>query len=315
MSPAAAAMEAVGDGPPELWPGPVPGSYRIGYVGPGVPMYSLAGSRQGLRERWERRIRPNVTLTATCHRLAGALAYHGDRDGTHIYPSQKLLADELGLSTGTVSKVAREGEDAGLWQIKRSRFRRSNGQFGGRKSNNYYILCVPPDDAEPRGIRGCRKRRHGSPADVRRAAQERRRAETLARLAASVGEEEAQRLADSKALGAFRPARNDPCPCGSGVKSKTCCGADRGPGGAGQLILGGSPPPSPPDASEPTSCPTESDLHQVSDPSSSNEGEGGGDEGAGGDGQAMPVEDRANPWAALKEAHRSLFDGRGHHGP
>jgi len=319
--------------PPQPWPGSVPGSHRMGYVGPGVPLYSLSGPRPSIRERWGRHIRPLPTLTATCHRVAAAGADHGDRDGSHIYPSQKLLAEELGLSTGTISRAVREGEDAGIWQVKRSKPRRDpkTGRFG-RKSNNYYILCIPPGDAEARGIKGQRKARHGSPADARRGARERRWAQTLARLAASVGEEEAQRLADSQALGAFRPARNDTCPCGSRSKSKACCGAERGPGTPPAPVPGESVPPSPPTpagpASEPTGLP--SSEEQTSEGPGNEEPQGPGNEepqGPGNDaseGSDEPIaragrpglpEDRPNPWTAIKQAHHDLLDGHQRHGP
>jgi len=298
--------------PPKPWPGPVPGSHRMGYEGPGVPLYALRGARQAIRERWRRRVHANTTLTFSAWVVAIMLADHGNRDGTCIYPSQERLAQELNLSTGTVSRAVCELEDAGFLRVKRSKPRQDceTGRFA-RADTNRYTLTVPPEGASERAILGRRKKRRGCPADSRRAAQERRRAQTLARLAATVGEEEAQRLADSPALGAFRPGRNDLCTCGSGAKTKACCETERGPGATGQPV--GSVPPT--GAGELTSLPTAAPLHEVDLERLGHEAEVKADESPADTDQAVALEEGANPWSVLKDAHRGLLEGRSRHAP
>jgi len=298
--------------PPKPCPGPVPGSHRMGYEGPGVPLYSLRGARQAIRERWRRRVHANTTLTFSAWAVAIVLADHGNRDGTCIYPSQERLAAELNLATGTISRGVCELEDAGYLRVKRSKPRQDceTGRFA-RADTNRYTLTVPPEGATERAIKGRRKKRHGCPADSRRAAQERRRAETLARLAESVGKEEAQRLADSPALGAFRPGRNDSCTCGSGAKTKACCEIQRGPGGTGQPAA--SVPPT--GAGELTSLPTAAPLHEVDLERLGHEAEVKADESPADTDQAVALEEGANPWSVLKDAHRGLLERRSRHAP
>jgi len=297
---------------PKPWPGPVSGSHRMGYEGPGVPLYSLRGARQAIRERWRRRVHANTTLTFSAWAVAIVLADHGNRDGTCIYPSQERLADELNLATGTISRGVCELEDAGYLRVKRSKPRQDceTGHFT-RGDTNRYTLCVPPQGAAERGVKGRRKKRRGCPAAARRAAQERRRAETLARLTEAVGVEEAQRLAGSAALGAFRPGRNDACTCGSGAKTKACCGAERGPGGAGQPAA--SVPPT--GAGELTSLPAAAPLHEVDLERLGHQAEEKADESPADTDQAVALEEGANPWSVLKDAHRGLLERRSRHAP
>lgn len=152
--------------PPKPWPGPAPGSYRMGYVGPGVAFWHTQGDPKTRRPRWEQRLVGDSTTTSTSKVVQIRLAWYGRPDGSHIAPSQARLAADLGLSAGTVSRAITEGEDAGWVTVRRSK---GHQDADGRliREPNHYTLCIPPDDALARGIKGTRRRRPSSPSCMR----------------------------------------------------------------------------------------------------------------------------------------------------
>lgn len=109
---------------PQRWSGPVRGSHRMGYTGPGTPLYGLRGPRETIRERYQAALVTAKDLTANAIRVAIAYARHGNRDGSHIFPSEALIATETSLSSGTVSRCVTELEDAVLRAICGRRKRR-----------------------------------------------------------------------------------------------------------------------------------------------------------------------------------------------
>ncbi|MGH9130500.1 MAG: helix-turn-helix domain-containing protein [Acidimicrobiales bacterium] len=192
---------------PERWCGPTPGSYRLGYVGPGVEVWHLRCAPKCRRERWSA-IKATVrSLTASAHLVGQYLTWFGNPDGSRIRVSQARIAADLGLSVGTVSRAICELEDAGLLKVRRSRWHRDS-EGGLCREVNHYTLCTPPDNAEARGITGTRKRRPSvpCPAEYHRRARERamaeRRAKVEAALAAVNGSSEAQRISELPSLGA-----------------------------------------------------------------------------------------------------------------
>ncbi|MGH9059891.1 MAG: hypothetical protein ACRDZY_10310, partial [Acidimicrobiales bacterium] len=186
---------------PQPWAGPTPGSYRLGYEGPGVPIWRTRGAPAKRRDRWIWSVDHAGSLTLAALGIARALAYYGDPDGSRIRVSEARIAAEITMADGTVSRAICELEDAGYLQVRRSRWHRcpEDGQLA--REVNHYTLTLPPSDAEARGIKGSRKRRPSSPTPRQnhQAAQERRDAERRQEVTAALAEALAGADADLEA--------------------------------------------------------------------------------------------------------------------
>ncbi len=187
---------------------------RLGYQGPGIPLWSQAGKPSKRRERWMALLRRDQSLTATAIRVVEHLATYGNPDGSSTYPSEARLAADLGLSTGTVSRAVCEAEDAGWLRVLRWRpIRDPATGCWKRRHTNTYTLCLKPEGASLLGRRRHRRRSGPHPLEHRRAREEeeaaRKREEIAKRLAAVEAELEAARSLTARPLPPPLPERPD----------------------------------------------------------------------------------------------------------